>query len=118
MARREHYPYKIRVSDAPRIDKKFTDEVRNTVSQSLAASAVDTLMTDAQPAMNPTVKIWGTPEHVYFDMTVDKPDDSNEANEWRLRFSAPRFAMEIRDAVLTTMTEMESGTFEREHHIQ
>jgi hypothetical protein len=114
---REHYPYKIRVAGAPKSNGKYTAEVRSTVSEALANSARDTLMSSAQPALNPRVEIWGDPTHVYFDMTVDKPDDAGDANEWRLRFNATAFRSDIQATVLQVIDEMESGLYEKKHTI-
>jgi hypothetical protein len=75
-------------------------------------------MSSAQPALNPRVRIWGDPTHVYFDMVVDKPDDAGDANQWRLGFNATMFHQNIRNAVLQVLTEMEAGTFEVEHHVE
>ena len=115
---REHYPYKIKVAGAPKEDGKYTSEVRRTVSESLANSARDTLMSSAQPALNPKVVIWSDPSYIYFDMTVDKPDDAADANQWRLGFNASVFRHDIQVIVLKVFDEMDSGLFEKQHHIQ
>jgi hypothetical protein len=114
---REHYPYKIKVAGAPKSDGKYTSEVRTTVSEALANSARDTLMSSAQPALNPRVEIWGDPTYVYFDMFVDKPDDANDANQWRLSFSASAFKQNIQATVLQVMDEMDTGVYEKKHTI-
>lgn len=75
-------------------------------------------MTNAQPAIDPKVEIWADMRHVYFDMTVVKPDDQNAANEWRLHFNSNNFKSRIRDAVLAVLDEVQAGTFEKRHHVE
>ena len=115
---REHYPYKIKVAGAPRSNGKLSAEVRKTVSEALANSARDTLMSSAQPALNPRVVIWGDPTYIYFDMFVDKPDDASDANQWRLGFNASTFRENIQDTVLQVIDAMETGLYEKQHTIE
>lgn len=120
MPTREHFPTKIRVSNLPKSkdDGRWTETQIHAIAEGIANSCRDTLMTVAQPAMNPRVEVWGTDSHVYFDMIVDKPDDSGDANQWRLSFNSNNFKTRIVTAVKDTMERMIAGAYEQKIIIQ